>query len=194
MVRISQVSEGRLRTVVEFDATLSEAHSHTAKATEFPVETGATISDHVVQMPDAVKLEGVVSNTPLPSNVQRDRDMFEQEARAGAYAERGEDAYRALLEAKEAGTLLTVETDLRSYADLVVESVEPAKEGDGLRLTIALKKITTSTTKTVPVPKIEKAAPKVKKGRQPTATAAPGGPTDSVARAAAEKLKGFFAP
>jgi hypothetical protein len=191
VVSLSYATEdGRLVTL-ELDATLSEAHAHTAKVTEFPVETGATISDHVIQAPDVVKLEGVVSNAPLPSNVKRDAETFDAEARAGAYAQRGEDVYWQFLEAKEAGLLVTVSTELRAYTSMVIESLEPVKEGDAVRVTATLKKVVTSTTATVPVPKTDQGQAKRTKGRQPTTQA--DAPTAEKADSVARSMKEWFA-
>lgn len=52
-------------SAVEFDCTLTETHSSSAKATEHPVEEGANVSDHVRPELDRVQIEGVITNTPL---------------------------------------------------------------------------------------------------------------------------------
>lgn len=48
---------------VEFDAVTSEVHSFEASATQYAVDGGATISDHVTVLPDGLEIRGGVSNT-----------------------------------------------------------------------------------------------------------------------------------
>lgn len=50
---------------IEFDAILQESVSQTAQVTQFPVEDGATISDHSQPDPLTIYLEAHVSDTPV---------------------------------------------------------------------------------------------------------------------------------
>lgn len=50
---------------LQFDAVLSETYTQTATATEFPVEEGANVSDHVRKNLDTLHLEVEVSNAPI---------------------------------------------------------------------------------------------------------------------------------
>jgi hypothetical protein len=47
------------------DALVRESHELNAEVTEFPVETGGVISDHVRLQPREVSVEGVVTNNPV---------------------------------------------------------------------------------------------------------------------------------
>lgn len=51
--------------ILEFDALISIADEHEAEVTQHPVEQGADISDHIKVKNIRLKLEGVVSETPL---------------------------------------------------------------------------------------------------------------------------------
>ncbi len=51
-------------SIVQFDATLVENHSSSAKATEHPVEEGAALTDHVRPDLDRVSVTGIITNTP----------------------------------------------------------------------------------------------------------------------------------
>ena len=51
--------------LVELDASLSESHSMNATVTEYPVEEGADIADHIRRQPDTITISGIVSDTPL---------------------------------------------------------------------------------------------------------------------------------
>lgn len=51
--------------VLRFDAVTAETFISSATATEFPVEQGANVSDHVRKNLDKLTMEVVVSNTPI---------------------------------------------------------------------------------------------------------------------------------
>lgn len=56
-------------TFARFDVVLSVLHEGITELTDHPVEVGVDITDHARSTPDALTIEGVVSNTPAPSNV-----------------------------------------------------------------------------------------------------------------------------
>jgi Dit-like phage tail protein len=47
------------------DCSLNETHTLNSEATEFPVESGADLTDHIRQLPVEVLIEGMVSDTPI---------------------------------------------------------------------------------------------------------------------------------
>ncbi len=51
--------------VISFDVTKTETHENAAFITEFPVESGSNISDHIRPLPKAFSCEVFVSNTPV---------------------------------------------------------------------------------------------------------------------------------
>jgi len=50
---------------IEFDAVELEAPRHDATFTEYPVEMGASLVDHIRQRPISLRMTAVVSNTPV---------------------------------------------------------------------------------------------------------------------------------
>lgn len=63
---------GAFRTVlgnaygnIELDATLKETHVWDSKVTEYPVEEGSPITDHIILSPDRLKIEGFISDHPI---------------------------------------------------------------------------------------------------------------------------------
>lgn len=181
MASISWLSPSGRSEVLEFDVLERYAPAHAAKATQFPVETGATISDHVTQEPDLLRFEGLVTDTPLPSNVGMGLEAIGTNM-LETFRGRAALAYAALLAVKEAGQLVTFDTPLRFYEDMIIEALETsesAETGGALSFSISARKIRTTATATVPAPKIEAAQPKMKQGRKPTKEKAEG-PPDSV--------------
>lgn len=51
-----------------FDVVVTETQEERSQITDHPVETGATVTDHVRAMPDRVVLEVFVSNAPISPN------------------------------------------------------------------------------------------------------------------------------
>lgn len=52
-------------TVLSIDCTVSESHDRESPPTEFEVEDGSTVSDHILVKPFSLKIEGVISDTPI---------------------------------------------------------------------------------------------------------------------------------
>src|SRR3989337_1093768 len=52
-------------TILELDASISETHSSTINISENTIEDGSIISDHIDLQPKELKIDGLVSNTPL---------------------------------------------------------------------------------------------------------------------------------
>lgn len=110
------------------EATLSEQHSMTATVSKFPVEGGSIVSDHIVNDPEKVTLEGFISNTPLGS----DPDNFAQ------------DAFDQLKKMWEARELLDIVTQFKVYTDMAITDISVPlnnKTGQAIQFTVDLIKI-----------------------------------------------------
>ncbi len=188
---ISFVDSAGALQALELDLFLAEQHQHQAQATEFPIETGAVFSDHVIQRPDQVRVQVLISDSPLPSTVGIEPESFRQQAEAGMYLGRATGSYRQLVELKEAGTPLIVTTSVHVYEDMVLEEVSlpvDATSGEAVLVTLSFRRVERVGLRTVAVPKVEKAAAKVSKGRQLPVPAT--GRALSAAKAAAQALSG----
>lgn len=144
----------------EFDAFIEEQHTMTAQVTRDPVEDGADVSDHVIQDPDGLRIEGQISNHP-PDVDENNPQPF-----------RAESAFSKLREMKEAGQPIVVLTSIRIYENMVIESIDlprNARLGNVVRVTVQMVNIKTVRSKTVdlPVTEVHRAKPKVDKGTQP---------------------------
>lgn len=118
---------------IEFDATVQEAFHTTSKVTEHPIESGAVIADHILDSPDELQLDGIISNTPI---------MLAASARiSSTYAE---DEYAKLLDLKDAKKAISVYTPKRSYDDFVITEIQRKRDaslGDSVEVSITLRKI-----------------------------------------------------
>lgn len=53
------------KTVITLDASISEAHSRASTPTEFPVENGMVVSDHILIKPFTLEITGIISDNPI---------------------------------------------------------------------------------------------------------------------------------
>lgn len=124
---------------ISFDATLTEQHTRDAEATEYPIESGALITDHVRTKPDRLTMDAIISNTQPGI------------ARVSDYAE---GIYEQLRLLQENATLVTALTTLRTYEHMVIESLSvtrTAKEAGAVHLSIGLKQVRLVQNKTTVV-------------------------------------------
>jgi hypothetical protein len=170
---------------VRLDASLSETHSHEAEITEHPVDDGVNVSDHIRQKPDVLTIEGIFTNTQLSRDgitravetggVIFETSVFDEESSVAGTVGYAEASYRKLVEAKEAGKLMSVVTGLRSYDSMAIQSISAPRNaniGDAVQFTIVLRHFRVVTSRTTKVEVREpRAKGKTKLGRQ-TAPAA----------------------
>jgi hypothetical protein len=65
MVSITFTTPGGLTEEIVLDATVRQVHRASATITEHPVEEGSNISDHIRPDLDAIRVEAVITNTPI---------------------------------------------------------------------------------------------------------------------------------
>jgi hypothetical protein len=138
---------------IAFDATTSEQHDATSTVTEHPVEEGASIADHIQNDPDALQLNGIVSNNPILLNVEEDKPPSIE---GGDPENRAQDAYNEFMRLKEAGSLLEVTTELRDYADMVITAISVRRDKETrhiLDIGLTLYPIRKAVVETVDAPK-----------------------------------------
>jgi len=139
--------------VLELDATIHESHEYTNTITEFPVEKGFNISDHIIRIPEKLTMEGFITNTPIPrsSNLQSleganatqliaDNTNGLQQQQLASEVNRVENALEILLDlaglppaTKSTSDITTnnlfpkvidiVETGLRQYKNMVITRI-----------------------------------------------------------------------
>lgn len=134
---------------LDFDATLDELHEWKNEVTQNPVETGSPITDHVIEKPDKLRLQGVITNSPL-------RGEF-----AGQYfggeteSPRIQTAFEAIRELHKKRDVVVVYTKHAIYTDMVIESVSiprNAQIGEEIQFTMELVNIRLVATQMVDLP------------------------------------------
>lgn len=144
---IYQATKTTIATL-ELDASISEQHVMNVEVTDHPVEAGSLVSDHARPAPEALTIEGFISNTPLPSPsstpTAHEKDGVQYFSRGEAVPDRAGKALVELLRLKDEGELVTVTTGIRTYEEMIVTALtipRTASTGNGLRFSITLKNI-----------------------------------------------------
>ncbi len=155
-VKISAIATPADIDVVEFDATLTEDHSMSARLTDHPVETGTQITDHYRLMPKSITVNGIVSNNNLPgllpvpgaaavAGIISSIDSRITQGRANA-------AYDKIEKSMKKGELLNVLTTLKEYKNMLITSVSVRRDsnnGNVLNSVITLREVKLAIVKTL---------------------------------------------
>ena len=111
--------------VLELDALLTENTSLSSQITEYPIEDGTVISDHITRESERLSLSGVITGTGTLFNVG-----------LGKYKLIA--AKETLRELHAKRELVTIVTGLDVYEDFAIESLEIERNSDdGERLNIS---------------------------------------------------------
>lgn len=156
---------------LDFDATLDELHEWKSEVTQNPVETGSPITDHVIEKPDKLRLQGVITNSPLRGELAG--QYFGGDTQSPRI-QTAFDAIRALHKARE---VVIVYTKHAVYDNMVIESVSiprNAQIGEEIQFTMELVNIRLVSTQMVTTPpgiSAKKKASTVGKKAEPQKTA-----------------------
>jgi len=111
------------------DLALTEAHSFPGESTNFPVEVGADMSDHIRELPNEITLECIVSNTPVGA-IASDPSRSPGQGPDGTVPLPAADALARLRELKATLKPVTVETSLGAFAEMAFIDLDvPADKG-----------------------------------------------------------------
>jgi hypothetical protein len=161
--------EGYFVGSIQFDLILSENHALESQVTEHPIENGATVADHIRELPRKGSLSGLVTNFPLKTTASLPTAFMEKVAALGNQnylesfaaqygyrrslgptqadydalerpANRAFDAWTAFKALMAARTPVVISTGLEKYYDAVITKVETSREsGTGDALTFRVE-------------------------------------------------------
>ena len=103
---------------LQLDCIVHEDHEYTNNVTEFPVEQGFNISDHVIHYPEKVTLEGIVTNTPIAFGAPNKNRKIE--ALKSLLATAGYDAPDATVTGNNLAKAVDIVTGLRPYLTMLL--------------------------------------------------------------------------
>ena len=165
MIHIQRVSDtGAISEVITLDAALDVNLSHSMTVTDFPVEDGASISDHAQQQPASVTIHGLVSSTPMR--------IFSFGAIAGNARPRA--AFEILLELQATRELVRIVTDLRTYDNMALTGIDAPRRQDtknALLFTATFREVRLVSSQIVTLPaeeEVQQTATKAEEGGKVT--------------------------
>lgn len=127
--------------LVTIDCAISETHDRTARVTEFPIEGGAVISDHVVLTPKMLTIEGFITDTPFSASG------------FSLGTSRASTNYFLLEQMWQARIPFICFTQLAVYTNMVVESlIIPKTREAALRFQCTLRQLTMVTGQNTVIP------------------------------------------
>jgi hypothetical protein len=127
-----------------FDATFNETHDTSLKITEHPVQTGANITDHAYMQPARVVLsigmsDAMDSYTPGQWGIQQGKSI---------------NAYQQLLGWQKNRIVLTLNTNLNTYSNMIIENISAPRDSKtlySLKATVTLRQLIIASTAQVTV-------------------------------------------
>ena len=134
---------------LDFDATLDESHDWRNEVTQNPVETGTPITDHVIEKADKLRLQGVITNSPLYG------EFAGQYFGGDTTSPRIQTAFEAIRELVKSKEAVTVYTKHAVYTSMVIESVSiprNAQLGEEIQFTMELVNVRLVSTQLVTLP------------------------------------------
>lgn len=125
-----------------FDCTVSEDHNSEAVVTDSPLDTGASLGDHMFVKPRELSLVGIVSNTPL--YLLSATDPF-----SAATGARRINALAMLEKLQDDGVLFDVQTGMKLYKNMALRKISVtdnhANAGWG-KFNLSLQQVTVTST------------------------------------------------
>lgn len=138
---------------IMLDCTLSEEHSYQADVTENPVEDGSTIADHVNLKPFTLKIDGLVSDSPLGFSIIGDvQNIVSSITQIFGTQSRSRDAFEALVTLYKNRIPFTVLTNLKRYENMVISEANfpyTKDTGQALDLKMTLTQISIVKSKII---------------------------------------------
>ena len=139
---------------VAFDAVISEQHTSEIQITQNPVETGLPVTDNIAAKPYTVVLDAVVTAGSsafglVDFGVQGVVADLGNEISASlgfdkSFGQKVTEAWRTLTKIQREGHLLLVQTQLKTYGNMVIIAISTQQDKDSpdhIRFKIALQEI-----------------------------------------------------
>ena len=160
--------------IFAIDCVTSETHSYSGSATEFPIEKGGVITDHVDIKPDVLTISGIQSDHPsdILSFVHSVKDMIANAPK------KSKAAYDELEKAFKKREPLIVTTQLKPFENMIITNFNVPRDTtttNALKFSIEFKQVYfVETTEEIEVPAQEvekKAVKKTDTGKKAPKTA-----------------------
>jgi len=116
---------------IELDVIINESAQASATVTSNPVENGSDVNDHIIINPMTFSMTGVVSDTKVA--IFGGLNTIEQVASGNAFTKTdtpSKEAWEELLELQADRTPFTLVTNLKSYDNVIIETLSSSQDKD----------------------------------------------------------------
>jgi hypothetical protein len=175
---------------VEIDVARLEDHTYESEVTQYPIETGASVSDFIRNRPERVTIQGFVSNSPVRILGGTLGSLVRGEVPNNA-----ELVFNQLVALHEAREPITIVTGVKTYESMAIERLTIPRDrdtGEAINFTIEAVKIIKAASVLVVLPNIDT----TKAGSQGASTTDQGKQTAKTANEQTTQktsvLKGWF--
>ena len=121
-----------------------EDHVAQVGTSDYPIETGATLTDHAFIKPIQLTITGLVSS------------LFAINAGSLVGTYRDKEAWQQMLQLLDRRSFVTAVTTLAEYENMIIESIEARKNSQegigGLRFSMQLKQVLVANTQSTRLP------------------------------------------
>lgn len=131
------------------DAEVTGEPTYENEVTDFPMESGASTTDHVIRKPVMFSCEGIVSDTPLPGEVRDERiaqgTLVEVDPTLVAFSEDrpsdavSRDAHARLVKVWSDKLPVIIKCSMGVFENMLLLTYVPKKEGGAIRFTATFK-------------------------------------------------------
>lgn len=151
-------------SVIWFDCATDVNHTWPTKVTEYPIESGASVSDHMINGNATFSVTGIFSDSRLRKpDPQGNSTLPDQPSQS--------DTYRALQKLREDRQSFSLLTALDTYPNVVLKSLGmPRDSGTALKVTMEFEQIRLATSGTTTVRLVGSNGANVKKVEKGTDT------------------------
>lgn len=142
-ILIQYLTNTGARKNIEIDCKIEATHDFAAESTQFPVESGSVISDHIINKPKTLQIHGVVTNSPLVLDDVDPARML--------------NTFDKLMDIRDNKYLVTVVTEFGLYENMVMNSLSlprNAAVGDSLDFSASFGQIEIVSSKFVTLPNV----------------------------------------
>lgn len=125
------------------DVSLDESHTFEADVTEFPSETGATLTDNIRPKPIKVSVTGIVSDSPLGSNADNSASIADLPPGTLSLL-RSAQAFEYLKSIWESRDVVDIRTSIGTFDNMAMTSFDIPRSKEttgGLKFTASFQQI-----------------------------------------------------
>jgi len=166
--KITVITDGE-KTIITCDVVTEEEHNMEAEATQYPIEDGSNISDHVVNRGKTIRIDGMVSDDPitvlqtgfLDRNISgivplsiKSKLGYGLSGDSGKPSKETFDQFEKIYDEKRPVTLIT---GLKKYENMIMESSTMPRSSQtvrSLKFTCIFRQINIMSTQMVAAPAV----------------------------------------